>query len=166
MVKNVGQCIKQCRIAKGMTQGELADMIGVSQNAIHMWEIGKRAPKKETLNRIYGVLGVRETITLGKQDGIPIENIIDDTEDSPEELDDKTPPSYGMTATQLNAKADNVSDYEACRNKVLCKMLWTPATKDEMIVAEYAINAFIREITGGSNETDHNRRDEDESDGI
>ena len=166
MVKNVGQCIKQCRIAKGMTQGELADMIGVSQNAIHMWEIGKRTPKKETLNRIYGVLGVCETITLGKQDGIPIENIIGDTEDSPEELDDKTSPSYSMTATQINAIADNVSDYEACRNKVLCKMLRTPATKDEMIVAEYAINAFIREITGGSNETDHNRRDEDESDGI
>lgn len=166
MVKNVGQCIKQCRIAKGMTQDELADMIGVSQNAIYLWEIGKRTPKKETLNRIYEALGVCETITLGKQDGIPIENIIGDTEDSPEELDDKTSSSYSMTATQINAIADNVSDFEACRNKVLCKMLWTPATKDEMIVAEYAINAFIREITGGSNETDHNRRDEDESDGI
>lgn len=141
MVKNVGQCIKQCRIAKGMTQEALADMLGVSQNAIYLWEIGKRTPKKETLNRIYEVLGVCETITLGKQDGEPIESII-------------------------GGSFDNVSDFEACRNRVLCKMLWTPATKDEMIVAEYAINAFIREITGGSNETDHNRRDEDESDGI
>lgn len=166
MVKNVGQCIKQCRIAKGMTQEELGSLCGTAGSNIRRYETGRQTPKKETLNRIYGVLGVCETITLGKQDGIPIENIIGDTEDSPEELDDKTSPSYSMTATQINAIADNVSDYEACRNKVLCKMLWTPATKDEMIVAEYAINAFIREITGGSNETDHNRRDEDESDGI
>lgn len=141
MVKNVGQCIKQCRIAKGMTQEELGSLCGTAGSNIRRYETGRQTPKKETLNRIYEVLGVCETITLGKQDGEPIESII-------------------------GGSSDNVSDYEACRNKVLCKMLWTQATKDEMIVAEYAINAFIREITGGSNETDHNRRDEDESDGI
>lgn len=141
MVKNVGQCIKQCRIAKGMTQEELGSLCGTAGSNIRRYETGRQTPKKETLNRIYEVLGVCETITLGKQDGEPIESII-------------------------GGSSDNVSDFEACRNKVLCKMLRTPATKDEMIVAEYAINAFIREITGGSNETDHNRRDEDESDGI
>lgn len=141
MVKNVGQCIKQCRIAKGMTQEELGSLCGTAGSNIRRYETGRQTPKKETLNRIYEVLGVCETITLGKQDGEPIESII-------------------------GGIADNVSDFEACRNKVLCKMLWTPATKDEMIVAEYAINAFIREITGGSNETDHNRRDEYEIDGI
>lgn len=141
MVKNVGQCIKQCRIAKGMTQEELGSLCGTAGSNIRRYETGRQTPKKETLNRIYEALGVCETITLGKQDGEPIESII-------------------------SGIADNVSDFEACRNRVLCKMLWTPATKDEMIVAEYAINAFIREITGGSNETDHNRRDEDESDGI
>ncbi len=141
MVKNVGQCIKQCRIAKGMTQEELGSLCGTAGSNIRRYETGRQTPKKETLNRIYEVLGVCETITLGKQDGEPIESII-------------------------GGIVDNVSDFEACRNRVLCKMLWTPATKGEMIVAEYAINAFIREITGGSNETDHNRRDEDESDGI
>lgn len=141
MVKNVGQCIKQCRIAKGMTQEELGSLCGTAGSNIRRYETGRQTPKKETLNRIYEVLGVCETITLGKQDGEPIESII-------------------------GGSFDNVSDFEACRNKVLCKMLWTPATKDEMLVAEYAINAFIREITGGSNETDHNRRGEDESDGI
>lgn len=141
MAKNVGQCIKQCRIAKGMTQEELGNLCGTAGSNIRRYETGRQTPKKETLNRIYEVLGVCETITLGKLDGEPIESII-------------------------GGSSDNVSDFEACRNKVLCKMLWTPATKDEMLVAEYAINAFIREITGGSNETDHNRRDEDESDGI
>ena len=141
MVKNVGQCIKQCRIAKGMTQEELGSLCGTAGSNIRRYETGRQTPKKETLNRIYEVLGVCETITLGKQDGEPIESII-------------------------GGSSDNVSDFEACRNNVLCKMLRTPATKDEMIVAEYAINAFIREITGGSNETDHNRRDEDDSDGI
>ena len=124
-----------------MTQEELGSLCGTAGSNIRRYETGRQTPKKETLNRIYEVLGVCETITLGKQDGEPIESII-------------------------GGSSDNVSDFEACRNRVLCKMLWTPATKDEMIVAEYAINAFIREITGGSNETDHNRRDEDESDGI
>lgn len=141
MVKNFAMRLNQLLQEKHMKQSELAAMLGVSKSTVNGWSKGQITPKKETLNRIYEVLGVCETITLGKQDGEPIESII-------------------------GGSSDNVSDFEACRNKVLCKMLWTPATKDEMIVAEYAINAFIREITGGSNETDHNRRDEDESDGI
>lgn len=141
MTKNFSRRLNQMMKEKNVSQTELAAMLGISKSSVNGWCKGTTTPKKETLNRIYEVLGVCETITLGKQDGEPIESII-------------------------GGIADNVSDFEACRNKVLCKMLWTPATKDEMIVAEYAINAFIREITGGSNETDHNRRDEDESDGI
>lgn len=142
--KNAGQKIKECRRAKGVSQEELAGMIGVSQNAIYLWENGKRTPKKETLNHIYEALGVRETISLGNPDGIPIENIIgsteDSTEDSPEELDDKTPPSYSMTATQLNAKAYNV----------MVRTLHTCATKEEMMIVGYALDEFINEITGGN----------------
>lgn len=142
--KNAGQKIKECRRAKGVSQEELAGMIGVSQNAIYLWENGKRTPKKETLNHIYEALGVHETISLGNPDGIPIENIIgsteDSTEDSPEELDDETPPSYSMTVTQLNAKAYNV----------MVRTLHTCATKEEMMIVGYALDEFINEITGGN----------------
>lgn len=138
--KNVGQKIKECRQAKGVSQEELAGMIGVSQNAIYLWENGKRTPKKETLNHIYEALGVHETISLGNPDGIPIENIIGSAEDSPEELDDKTPPSYSMTTTQLNAKAYNV----------MVRTLHTCATKEEMMIVGYALDEFINEITGGN----------------
>nr|DAH33007.1 MAG TPA: hypothetical protein [Caudoviricetes sp.] len=141
--KNVGQKIKECRRAKGVSQEELAGMIGVSQNAIYLWENGKRTPKKETLHHIYEALGVHETISLGNPDGIPIENIIGSTEDSPEELDDETSPSYSMTTTQLNAKAYNV----------MVRTLHTCATKEEMMIVGYALDEFINEITGG-NEND------------
>ena len=83
---------------------------------------------------------MHETISLGNPDGIPIENIIGSTEDSPEELDDKTPPSYSMTTTQLNAKAYNV----------MVRTLHTCATKEEMMIVGYALDEFINEITGGN----------------
>ena len=138
--KNVGQKIKECRRAKGVSQEELAGMIGVSQNAIYLWENGKRTPKKETLNRIYEALGVHETISLGNPDGIPIENIIGSTEDSTEDLDDETSPSYSMTIAQLNAKAYNV----------MVRTLHTCSTKEEMMIVGYALDEFINEITGGN----------------
>lgn len=138
--KNVGQKIKECRQAKGISQEELAGMLGTSQQTIYIWETGKRTPKKETLNRIYEALGVHETISLGNPDGIPIENIIGSTEDSPEEPDDETPPSYSMTTTQLNAKAYNV----------MVRTLHTCATRDEMMIVGYALDEFINEITGGN----------------
>lgn len=37
------------RIEKGLTQGELAKAIGVSQNALSMCELGIHFPKKKTL---------------------------------------------------------------------------------------------------------------------
>ncbi len=137
--KNVGQKIKECRLARCMTQEELGKKCGLPGSAIRRYESGRQTPKKETLNFIYEALGVHETITLGKPDGIPIENIIGGTEDSPEELDDETSPSYSMTATQLNAKAYNV----------MVRTLHTCATKEEMMIVGYALDEFINEITRG-----------------
>lgn len=144
--KNVGQKIKECRLARCMTQEELGKKCGIPGSAIRRYESGRQTPKKETLHFIYEALGVHETISLGNPDGIPIENIIgsteDSSEDSPEELDDETPPSYSMTTTQLNAKAYNV----------MVRTLHTCATKEEMMIVGYALDEFINEITGGKRE--------------
>lgn len=137
--KNVGQKIKECRLAKGMTQEEIADMIGVSQNAIYLWENGKRTPKKEVLNHIYEALGTHDTIALDNPDDIAIESIIGGTKDRPDDPDNETLPSYSMTATQLNAMAYNV----------MIQTLHTCATKEEMTIVGYALEEFINEITGG-----------------
>lgn len=138
--KNVGQKIKECRLARCMTQEELGKKCGITGSNIRKYESGRQTPKKETLHFIYEALGVHETISLGNPDGIPIENIIGSTEDSPEEPDDETPLSYSMTTTQLNAKAYNV----------MVRTLHTCATKDEMMIVGYALDEFINEITGGN----------------
>lgn len=52
----VGENIKKLRIERGYTQKELAEMLNVSQNAVHNWETGKREPKAKTM--IYQMLAL------------------------------------------------------------------------------------------------------------
>ena len=44
------------RIEKGLTQGELARRVGVSQNALSMCELGVHFPRKKTLDKLAEVL--------------------------------------------------------------------------------------------------------------
>ena len=50
--------IARARLAKGMTQGELAQEIGVSQQQLGQWEKGGRKPKVDALIRIADALGI------------------------------------------------------------------------------------------------------------
>lgn len=50
--------MKQIRETKGMTQKEVASLMGVSQQAYGQYESGTREPKMDTLNRIAKALGV------------------------------------------------------------------------------------------------------------
>lgn len=49
--------IKDRRVAKGMTQGELARLIGVSAPAIAQWERGDTNPTADKLPAIAAALG-------------------------------------------------------------------------------------------------------------
>ena len=49
--------IKDRRVAKGMTQGELARLIGVSAPAIAQWECGDTNPSADKLPAIAAALG-------------------------------------------------------------------------------------------------------------
>lgn len=49
---DIGQAIKTMRIKRNMTQGQLAEMCNMSQNAISMLELGKRFPPKRTVERL------------------------------------------------------------------------------------------------------------------
>ena len=50
--------IKQIREKKGMTQKEVASLMGISQQAYGQYESGGRVPKTETVTRIAEALGV------------------------------------------------------------------------------------------------------------
>lgn len=53
----IPDCIKNARIKKGITQAELAEKIGVTQNAVCHWENGSRNVKLDTLVKISKALG-------------------------------------------------------------------------------------------------------------
>lgn len=48
--------LKINRIRKGLTQADLAQKVGVSQNTISMYESGLRYPKKSTIEKLAQVL--------------------------------------------------------------------------------------------------------------
>ena len=53
-----GAAIKQLREAKGLTQAELADRIGVSSKTVSKWETAKGLPDITLLEPLAGALDV------------------------------------------------------------------------------------------------------------
>ena len=52
-----GELIQQRRKAKGLTQKQLAEMLGVAEITIRQYETNKREPKIDKLSRIADALG-------------------------------------------------------------------------------------------------------------
>ena len=50
--------IREMRVAKELTQDQLAAAVGVTQGAVVQWENGTTAPRFRTLPRLAEVLGV------------------------------------------------------------------------------------------------------------
>ena len=57
--------LKELRKEKNMTQVQLAEALGVSKGTVAMWEIGKREPNFETLNRLSDIFDKRIDYILG-----------------------------------------------------------------------------------------------------
>lgn len=53
-----GELIRQARATAGMTQADLAKLLGVTPQAISQYERGIKNPKTETLKKIAAALGV------------------------------------------------------------------------------------------------------------
>ena len=49
---NIGEFIQQSRKAKGLTQKDLGDRIGVSDKTISKWENGNSVPDTSILNEL------------------------------------------------------------------------------------------------------------------
>jgi transcriptional regulator with XRE-family HTH domain len=65
----VGSSIKHLRKRYNVTQKDLAQWLGVSRQAISMWEANKREIKASTLNKIANVFGVTLDEVIRSQSG-------------------------------------------------------------------------------------------------
>lgn len=132
MSKRAG--IKELRQYRGMTQGDLAGMIGVSPQALQRWETGKRTPKKDTLDRIYNALGVCDIITIGNPNDTPASEIVGDNVSVDVQEDEEV---YSVTEKDLNAHAYNV----------MVRTLHTCATKEVMMQTAVDTLTTIKQIS-------------------
>lgn len=60
--------LKQLRKERGVTQGELAARLGVTQQAIAKWEAGRALPEPKTISQIARFFGVSTDFLLGVSD--------------------------------------------------------------------------------------------------
>jgi len=68
MSEKFAERLKQLRLQHGLTQKELAKVMGVSSSAVGMWEIGRNEPDYKTLKRLADFFDVSIDYLLGKTD--------------------------------------------------------------------------------------------------
>lgn len=88
--------IQQVRLARGLSQSRLAQMVGVSRQAIGQYESGERTPGGDVLVRLAQVLGVSSSYLLGMSD-------------SPER-DDHLPPDWEQVVEEAMASGFTPAD--------------------------------------------------------
>ena len=64
-MEHISSVIKSERIAKGMTQAQLAEAIHVTQDSISLWELGKRYPDTQYLVPLCKTLQISADYLLG-----------------------------------------------------------------------------------------------------
>jgi len=78
MKKRLAKKIREFRIEKGLTQGDLARRMGVSQPFVSKIEKGESLPERKTLSRLAGALGLEEDCLIEQ---------LTISEDSPDQID-------------------------------------------------------------------------------
>ncbi|EJP83802.1 MULTISPECIES: helix-turn-helix domain-containing protein [Bacillus] len=64
----IGEIIKKLRKERNITQEQLGNAIGVSKMAISYFEKGKKAPGRETLEKIADYFNITTDFLLGRSD--------------------------------------------------------------------------------------------------
>lgn len=68
---SIGENIRQIRESAGLTQKQLAQIVGVTGKAVSMWEIGTRAPRMGAIQKLADYFGITKSELI---DGItPVE---------------------------------------------------------------------------------------------
>ena len=122
--------IKQLRKKKGISQSELAELIGVKTNTVSTWERGTRKPDFEALNLLSNYFEVSFEYILGSSD--KEEARVVPTQDELDEL------ALSVLADDLY---DNVKKYSMLSNKSQ-KMI------DALISATYQMEKSEGELKG------------------
>lgn len=65
VVESLAVRIKRLRIASGLTQGQLGELIGISSAAVGRWEVGEFLPKGRYVVKLAGALGIDVSALLG-----------------------------------------------------------------------------------------------------
>ena len=65
MEKVTGEIIKAERLKQGLSQGELAQLVGVTQDSISLWELGKRLPDTRYIVLLCEALNISADYLLG-----------------------------------------------------------------------------------------------------
>ena len=68
MVKDIGNRIAEIRVARGLTQDELAELSTLSRISIARYETGKIEPGAKALGRIAEALEIPTDILLGREE--------------------------------------------------------------------------------------------------
>ncbi len=75
-LEDIGARIAAARRARGWTQGELAEQVGVSRSAVAQWETGRAGQVTANLSRIAAVLDVGvEHLMHGEDKRAPLQAI-------------------------------------------------------------------------------------------
>jgi len=64
-MENLGEMIRELRLERGLTQPQLATLVGVSKGMISIWENNVNEPKASYIKRLAIVLEVSSDYLLG-----------------------------------------------------------------------------------------------------
>ena len=84
---NLGETIYRLRTEKNMSQGDLADALGVSRQSVSKWENGNAIPDLEKL------------VKMSKLFGVTLDALVGESEPTPPGLTD--PPGRGVTLREI-----------------------------------------------------------------
>ena len=115
--------LKELRKENNMTQVQLAETLCVSKGTVAMWEIGKREPNFETLNRLSDIFDKRIDYILGYSDDASSPHLTEDEVDQLVrwEVEDQfretimsylSLDEYGKTAVESLIKAEKLRCHE------------------------------------------------------
>ena len=71
-MNNFTKILKDLRLEKNLTIGELADKIGYSKTVVYYWETGKRSPNTNALKVLSKFFGVSIDYLLGIEDDLGV----------------------------------------------------------------------------------------------
>ena len=79
MIMSFSERLRIARQSRGLTQQQLAELIGVSRSTVAMWETGEHQPDLDTVSKLATILKVSVDFLLGKtEDPTPLEQRLKD----------------------------------------------------------------------------------------